>query len=289
MSEGSPPEPAPRPRASKGTLAARITCSPILQKFYQSIRRVPFWGQLGHRLVRRLLPPGKRVDIAVRGGLGAGLHLSIDPRYEAPYAAGLHENALLECLALHLHRGDVFYDVGAHIGFVALVAARLVGPEGRVFAFEPDPENSSRVIHHARINALPQIEVVCSAVWSECTAMPFHRAAVASSRNTGAVIDSPEDFGAAEVISVPALTLDRFVHEHRPPRVIKIDVEGGEGDVLKGAEAVLRGAKPVLICEIHGDRALAAVTEWVTQREYSWDWLSQEERFPRHLVAQARN
>jgi FkbM family methyltransferase len=290
MSDRSPEERVPRPRGSTGgTLAARIICSPALQNCYMRVRRVPMFGELGHRLVERFLPPGKRLDVTVREGLGAGLSLSIDPRYEAPYAAGLHENALLGYLASHLRRGDVFYDVGAHIGYVALVAARLVGPEGSVFAFEPDPENSLRVIRHARMNALPQIEVICSAVWSECTAMPFHRGADSSSRNTGVVIESPKHANVGEVISVPAVTIDRFAQEHRAPRVIKIDVEGAEGDVLIGAEAVLRGARPILICEIHGDRALAVVTKWVTEREYHWDWLSQGEGFPRHLVAQVRN
>jgi FkbM family methyltransferase len=290
MSDGSPAELTSRPTASTGsTLAARIICSPLLQKCYKRIRRIPFWGQLGHRFVRSFLPPGKRVDITVRGGLAAGLSLSIDPRYEAAYAVGLHENSILECLASHLRRGDVFYDVGAHIGFVALVAARLVGPEGRVFAFEPDPDNSSRVAHHARMNALPQIEPVCSVVWSECTAVFFHRAADASSRNTGSVIVSSGSSNIGGIISVHALTIDRFAQEHPAPRLIKIDVEGGEGDVLRGAEAVLRGAKPILICEIHHERALAAVTKWLEEREYHCDWLSQEERFPRHLIAQVSN
>lgn len=224
--------------------------------------------------------------MTVRAGQAAGLSLSIDPRYEVQYAAGLHENRLLECLASHLRPGDTFYDVGAHVGFVTLVAARLVGPQGKVFAFEADPENSARTGDHARMNSLPQVEVVCSAVWSESTTLSFARAADASSRNTGAIAQFVEDSDAGQVISIPAITLDRFAEEHRAPNVIKIDVEGAEGDVLKGAEAVFREARPILICEVHHADACAAVSEWLAQREYRWEWLSQEAQFPRHFVAQ---
>lgn len=268
---------------------SRLVSSPILQRYYAKIRRVPLVGDLAHGLMRKILPAGTRVRVTVEAGQAAGLSLSIDPRFEAQYGAGLHEEALLECLGSHLRTGDVFYDVGAHIGFVTLVGARLVGREGAVFAFEADSENSSRVLDHARTNFLSQIEVIRSAVWSECETLLFQRASDASSRNTGAVVQRADGPNAAEVISIPAVTLDRFAEEHRPPNVIKIDVEGSEGEVLKGAEAVFRDAKPILICEVHHAQACAAVSEWLEQRGYRWEWLSQEAVYPRHLFAQPRS
>ena len=116
---------------------------------------------------------GARFAVRVRKGTGAGLRLSLDTRYEAQYAAGFHETALLACLAAHLKPGDVLYDVGAHIGYISLVAARLVGPSGKVFAFEADPENARRIIGHAEMNALPQVELVGAAVWSERKTLSF--------------------------------------------------------------------------------------------------------------------
>jgi FkbM family methyltransferase len=267
---------------------SRLVSSPTLQRCYAKIRRVPIVGDLAHGFMRRILPSGTRVRVTVHAGQAAGLFLSIDPRYEAQYGAGLHEKSLLECLASHLRQGEVFYDVGAHIGFVTLVGARLVGLEGKVFAFEADPENSSRVLDHARMNSLPQIEVVRSAVWSECKTLSFERASDASSRNTGAVVQPAENSNAAEVISIQAVTLDRFAEEHRAPNVIKIDVEGAESEVLKGAEAVFREAKPMLICEVHHAEACAAVSEWLARRDYRWEWLGQEAQFPGHLLARPR-
>jgi hypothetical protein len=57
-------------------------------------------------------------------------------------------------LVAHVKPGDVLYDVEAHIGFISLVAAGLVGPSDRVFAFEADSENASRIAGHAQMNSL---------------------------------------------------------------------------------------------------------------------------------------
>ena len=139
------------------------------------------------------------------------------------------------------------------------------------------------------MNSLPQVEVIHSAVWSECKTLSFHRASDASSRNTGAVVQPAEKSNDGDLISIPAVTLDRFAQEHRAPDLVKIDVEGAEGEVLRGAETVFRDSKPVLICEVHNARASEAVSRWLAEHGYRWDWLSQDERFPRHLVAQARS
>src|SRR5271170_3898838 len=124
---------------------SRAASSPALQSLYAKIRGVPVLGACAHSVMLRLMPAGTRLAIRVRKGTGAGLRLSLDPRYEAQYAAGFHETVLLACLAAHLKPGDVLYDVGAHIGYISLVAARLVGPSGKVFAFEADPENAIRI------------------------------------------------------------------------------------------------------------------------------------------------
>jgi FkbM family methyltransferase len=242
-------------------------------------------GACAHGLMLRLMPAGTRLAVRVRKGAGADLLLSLDPRYEAPYAAGFHETALLACLAAHLKPGDVLYDVGAHIGYISLVAGRLVGPSGKVFAFEADPENARRITGHAEMNALPQVELVPFAVWSECKTLSFHRDAATSSRNTGAVTALEQGQSAAGVIVVEAVTLDHFAADHPSPTVVKIDVEGAEEEVLKGAEEVFRRSKPTLICEVHNGRAAEGVAAWLARMGYQSKWLTAGAEFPRHLVA----
>ena len=271
------------------SLPARLICAPVIQLLYAWARHIPVLGELLHRLTRCALPAGTRVITRVRKGQGSGLLLSLDPRYEAPYASGVYEANLLNCLAGYLKQGDVLYDVGGHIGFVSLVAARLVGPAGRVFAFEADPDNALRIHAHAQMNAQPGLEVVSTAVWSECTTLSFHKAPTSSSRNTGTVKCGAEDSNAEGMILVEAMTLDRFALDHRPPTMVKIDVEGAEQKALQGAETLFRISKPLLVCEIHDARNAEGVASWLETVGYGWKWLGTESQFPRHLVAQAKS
>ena len=73
--------------------------------------------------------------------------------------------------------GACFYDVGAHIGFYSLLAARLVGQGGHVVAFEPDPANAAVLRENITRNNLGQIEVVPVALWSHCGVVAFRRSA----------------------------------------------------------------------------------------------------------------
>ena len=120
-------------------MISRLLCSPrccstVLHSISANTGRL----ESTHGLVGKILPPGTRVSVAVRSGMASGLFLSVDPRYEARYAAGVHETRLLMTLASHLRQGDVLYDVGAHVRLVCLVAARLVGSKARGTAFEAD-------------------------------------------------------------------------------------------------------------------------------------------------------
>ena len=69
------------------------------------------------------------------------------------------------------------------------------------------------------------------------------------------------------------MTLDRFAASHRLPNVLKVDVEGAEEEVLKGAEQVFRTANPILICEVHSARTAEGVARWLGARGYRWSWL----------------
>jgi hypothetical protein len=86
-------------------------------------------------------------------------------------------------------------------------------------------------------------------------------------------------------IEVRAITLDSFARDHQAPRLIKIDVEGAEVQVLEGAGNVFDDAKPILICEVHNQEAATWVEGWLKQRSYVLEWLTDDIPFPRHLLA----
>jgi FkbM family methyltransferase len=145
--------------------------------------------------------------------------------------------------------GDVVLDLGAHIGYYTLLAAGLIGPRGRVFAFEPHPRNAWYLRQHVRMNRCGNVEVVEQAAYDRTGAERFDPG---SGTGTGRVTRS----GA---ISVRAVRLDDFVAERGViPTVVKIDVEGGERAVLDGGAEVLRRCRPVIFLSTHGNDRLAA-------------------------------
>ena len=198
---------------------------------------------------------------------------------------GDHKDAVQEMLVRSLREGGIFFDVGAHIGYSSLIAARAVGPRGEVFAFEADSENARRIGEHVRRNGLSQIRVLPLAVWSRSGAVVFEQAGRQSSRNTGAVARAEAAAANGERIEVQAVTLDDFAERHRPPTLVKVDVEGGEAEVLRGAERIFSEARPGLLCEVHHATAAEAVEGWLRRKGYALEWLEPGPSFPRHLSA----
>jgi FkbM family methyltransferase len=232
-----------------------------------------------------VLPYETWVWIRIRAGLGKGLWVHLDPRFEAVYVDGEYESPLQDSLLKYLQPGGVLYDVGAHIGIVSLCAAKLVGPAGMVFAFEADPDNAKRIEENVRRNKLDSIRTVCRAAWHSDGHVRFQRASERSSRNQGGVSTIPSVSGDA--IEVEAVALDTFAEKHRLPTVIKVDVEGAEAEVLRGSERIFVQAKPVLICEVHGSKAADDVIGWLSDHGYRYQWLDSSSDFPRHLLAKS--
>ena len=102
---------------------------------------------------RRLFPAGPAV---IGAGPGRGLRFDVGGG-NPDFAAGTYEPPVQQALADCLKPGDVVLDVGANVGFIAVIAAKLVGPAGRVVAFEPVPENARLVRRNARLNGLSRL------------------------------------------------------------------------------------------------------------------------------------
>lgn len=194
--------------------------------------------------------------IADRGGIaviaaGPGRGLRFDPGASNPeYGAGENELPVQATLERHLAAGDVFYDVGANVGFFTVIGARLVGPGGAVIAFEPVPENAARVRENARLNGFSHVDVLEEAVFRESGRSTL----VLAEYSGGSMLESvgqPPD-ASGERIEVPMTTVDEVVYERaRPaPHFVKIDVEGAELDVLVGMERTLAEQRPKVLLEV---------------------------------------
>jgi FkbM family methyltransferase len=184
---------------------------------------------------------------------------------------GNHEQDFQVLLADLIQPGIVCYDIGAHIGFFTLIMAKLVGPKGKVFAFEPDPENVTLLKEHICRNGLKgKVEVIPKAVWSHEGVVLFGRSRRDLTQGGVLEVNTPPQWADGERIIVTTITLDAFIQEgYPPPHVMKIDVEGGEVEVLKGASTVLLKVwKPYVLCEIHHIANFEAIQHFAKALNY---------------------
>jgi FkbM family methyltransferase len=149
----------------------------------------------------------------------------------------------------------VVYDCGANVGFFSLILANLVGPSGRVFAFEPSPESLGCLRLLPGLNGFPHLAVIPEAVWERTETLRFAQTEPGSSSVTDRVEGAYGTPAPEHGIAVPAVALDDFVYGrgNPPPQFIKVDVEGSEGKVLAGARRLLAEHRPDLLLEIHGE------------------------------------
>ncbi|MGH9692103.1 MAG: FkbM family methyltransferase [Candidatus Acidiferrales bacterium] len=214
------------------------------------------------------MPQGTKLWIRIPEGLGKGLWIYADPRFELGYTNGDHEPWIQDLLKSELRPGDCYYDVGAHTGFFSIIASRLVGRSGRIVAFEPDPTNAAGLRANIARNGITQIAVIQAAVWSSPGEVTFERASDASNRTQGHVT-SMMDPRLAQ-ISVPAVRLDDIVFEARnpAPHLIKMDVEGAEWGALQGASRLLSEVKPKLLCEVHDPNQMGQIRAYLERFGY---------------------
>jgi len=273
-----------------------------LYRFYFALRgrlaasdksRLPRFLQKAKRAVRvrmeRFFLPKERIAVRVRSGLSHGLWIFARLPEEAAYWQGQREVTTEQTILATVREGAVVYDVGAHIGSIALGMARLVGETGRVVAFDADPENVASLREACRLNQFgKRVEVVHSAVWSRSTndGVPFRRGATRRSHG-GVAADGYRPVCAdGEIVTVPSTTLDTFIAAGGfPPEFVKIDVEGGEYEVLRGGENLFTRRRPRIIVEVHHADALEKIGNWIEQFRYAAEWRVPLQGFPRMLFA----
>jgi FkbM family methyltransferase len=269
------------------SVVQQLSTSLLLRKIYTLANRVPILRSALRNFSRTAIPSDALVWKSIRSGPGKGLWIHLNPRYEMEYLEGDYEAPVERILLSNFRPGTVFYDVGAHIGVFSLIAARNLGVDGSVFAFEPDPSNVRRIKEHASRNQLDTMRIIPKAVSSTDGRLRFQRASFQSSMNRGVLVEGASEEGST--IEVESITLDAFAREHALPSLIKIDVEGSEAAVLQGSEEIFRSAKPLLVCEIHHEQASSDVTRWLLERGYKFQWLESSTEFPRHLFATYAN
>ncbi len=169
----------------------------------------------------------------------------------APVALGEMERAVTDFLVGLPLTDATAFDVGANYGYYTLLLSRAVGPGGRVYAFEPDPSSLRRLVRNIEVNKCANAVPVPLAVGRSGGLVRFdsNRESPWDSRvSTG----EPSNAQVTPIV-VAAATLDQFADFAGViPRLVKIDVEGLEVDVVRGASRLLSVERPAFLIEIHG-------------------------------------
>lgn len=157
------------------------------------------------------------------------------------YWLGTYELEHQKILSDLLREGDVFYDVGAHVGFFSLLASHLVGSSGAVYAFEPLLRNATFLKKHIELNQISNIVVIEAAIADYDGEALFEES---ESSSMGKI--SPKGKSRITATSLDSLIAGGAIS---PPTVIKIDVEGVQDIVLKGSRGILEKYYPAILIE----------------------------------------
>jgi FkbM family methyltransferase len=186
-----------------------------------------------------------------------GISFLLDPRDLIAVSilrGGEWQPEIWEALAPALSEGAVFLDVGAHIGYFSIKASPRVGKTGKVLAFEPNPETLKLLRDNVTVNQAANVIVEPIACISREQTLTFWASA---SFNTGMSSLSRENADITykeppRPYQVRGRPIDNVIREMNPARIdaIKVDVEGAEVEVLRGALETLRRFHPKLVIEV---------------------------------------
>ncbi|HCN04581.1 MAG TPA: hypothetical protein DIS79_03090 [Bacteroidetes bacterium] len=172
------------------------------------------------------------------------------------YMFGAYELPTVKLIRNTFQGESSFLDIGAQMGYITLEAA-VANKRGHVFAFEPEPANFTRLIDNISINSINSIRTYNTALGATTGDLDLYLAEA----NSGAHSAFQSNANVSEKkVRVPMRTLDSIVEQDsiKDISMIKLDVEGYELEVLRGATQVLRQHKPMLIVELNDEIQQAA-------------------------------
>jgi FkbM family methyltransferase len=207
------------------------------------------------RLPAKLLP--KAAVMHIRKGPARGMRWISGSATHGCWL-GTYELEKQKLLQSLVKPGMTVYDVGAQAGFYTLMMSRLVGDLGRVYAFEPSVREARYLIEHVRMNQLRNVHIVQAAVGAEQKLAGF---------STDRAPCENQLTKENDRLLVPVVSLDSTGLP--PPDLIKMDIEGGESDALKGARRILTDRRPIILVALHGEEHERFCPDFLRSFSYS--------------------
>jgi len=193
-----------------------------------------------------------------------------------------YEPEVTRVLKSVLRPGMTFVDIGANVGFHALLGARLVGPTGRVIAVEPLSENCRSILTSVAENDFANLTLLAVALDDH---QGWCHLSTHIGSNTSLISDAADHIARGYGTIVPTFRLDDLIDG--PIDVIKIDVEGSEARAVAGASRLIAECRPIVVTEV-SEEMLSRVSgssvrkyvEWFTCQGYSVSRLDREAEDP---------
>jgi len=206
---------------------------------------------------------------------------------QALATAGLWEWNVGAAIRQTLRPGDVFVDVGANAGYYTVLGARIVRPGGHVYALEPAPDTYGDLRRNVALNGLDDVVTALSAAAGAAEGRATLYGPAAGHDATSSLRYGPEDAVATEVSVRPLHAVVAPAHRDRL-RLVKIDVEGYEDDVLSGLELLFEQAgRPAILVEVHAAYnadAPAFVADFCERHRFRARWLVEDRGLDDHLA-----
>ncbi len=176
------------------------------------------------------------------------------------YWLGFYERKMKSLLTHKVSKGDVFLDLGAHVGYYSLLASRLTGPQGKVYSFEPLPRNIAFLKKHFEMNGITNVVLYEGAV-----AHFDGHFNLSSASPVGAKLSEKGN------LRVRVYSLKNLIDsgEIPVPQVMKIDIEGAEQDMLADIKSMLNEHRPKLFLSTHGKSVHQYCLALMRELEYS--------------------
>lgn len=218
------------------------------------------------RVLKRLMPPPPAgFEARLPSGGKVFLHYREDIGLVV-LMGGAFEAAESAAAVKYARPGTVAIDVGANVGMFTIPLALAVGQRGAVLAIEPSPDSVERLKSNVELNRLDNVIIRPLAVADRPGELQLHLAVDPAFHSTTAIAEARE---AGETVTVRAETLDALWEEAGSPMVslVKVDTEGGELGVLRGAERLFERCRPLLLVEAKSDEQI--LDEWLVARRYT--------------------
>jgi FkbM family methyltransferase len=222
------------------------------------LRRMPITegkSRIYRRFARRDWPVGAFEDVRTKDGFILRLNPHNEEHRRIYYYGEHDERYELALLRKIIQPGDVFWDIGANVGYYTCLAARLVGESGRVVAFEPAPTTRKFLEDNIRLNAFSNVAVLPYAVGERNGVAAIHMSDPALGEGT-ASLNASDDKSFS--VDIEVRRLDDIHSTLPPPMVVKIDVEGVFGQLWRGARGFFSEHAPIIMAELKGEAFVSA-------------------------------